>query len=326
MIYFAMPLKWNAITTYFSKNHLAIDLGWNNDHGGPNVAVYSCSSGTVVYAASTGSTAGIMVKVRLDDEKNNVTWYFQYKHLSKISVKKGDKVTIGKQIGNMGGTGGYAPHLHLDVVRCPYKYEYNQEVGNERAKYSVNPLDYCFLYPDQTTNEKSKNAITRLYGTNFKVAKNEAKDQIQVVGYKLRARKKPGLTEEILGYIDYGYYNILASSKKDNYTWYQIQQNIWIAATKEDTKVYLKKASNCEENLAKKEIEIKELEKEKKLLEEKVNRLEEENKKLAENGFEKDKFTLFTAPKSDYYYIYLEKSEEIYYMRHESTRIDTKKK
>lgn len=294
MTYFQMPLNWNAITSYFSDNHLAIDLGWNNEKGGPNVDVYSCSDGIVVFAGATGGTAGIMIKVRYDDQKNNITWYFQYKHLSKTNVKKGDKITRNSKIGNMGSTGGVSPHLHLDVIRCPYMYEYNQEVGNDRQKYSVNSLNYCFLYPYQTTNEKSKSKIDRLYGTDFKTTKNINKEQVEVVGYKLRARKKPGLNEEILGYIDYGIYDIIEKVEKDNYIWYKLKDNIYIANVKEDTKYYQKEniKNNCEEQI--------------KSLQEK---LEENQKSLDELSNLKE----FIAPKAGNYYIYLQKNQKIYY-------------
>lgn len=313
MTYFQMPLKWNAITTYFSSNHLAVDFGWNNDKGGPNVAVYSCSDGVVVFAGQTGGTAGTMVKVRYDDAKSNITWYFQYKHLSKIAVKKGDKITRNTQIGNMGGTGGYAPHLHLDVIKCPYMYEYEQEKGDDRKTYSVNPLDYCFLYPYQTTNEKSKSKIDRLYGSDFKVAKNSKKDQVEVVGYKLRVRAKPGLNEEILGYIDYGYYNVLDTTKKDNYTWYKLKENLYIANVKTDTKYYPKTEDSvitCEEKLTK-------LTEQNTLLETQNNLLKAENDKLKEqlkeNNSENNNLKEFIALKDGYYYIYLMENEKVYY-------------
>ncbi len=307
MKYFSMPLKWNAITTYFSSSHLAIDLGWNNSHGGPNVDVFSVSSGTVVFAGNTNGTAGNMVKIRFDDKGDNLTWYFQYKHLSKISVKTGDKVSIGNKIGNMGGTGGYSPHLHFDVIKCPYGFVYEQEAGDNRKKYSVNPLDYCFLFPGQEVNEASKSKIIRLLGSDIKVARNNSKNQIQVIGYKLRCRKSYGLNGEFLGYIDYGIYNYSDIKTKDGYDWYKIGDGMWIANTKEDTVVYKKEnVSNCDEYLK----EIEELKQQILLQQQEIEKLKKE---LDDPTW--DDYYVFTASKSDYFYIYLDVGDVVYYKK-----------
>lgn len=298
MRYFKMPLDWNAITTYFSPTHLAIDLGWSRDHGGSNVDVFSCSDGDVVFAGDTYSTAGIMVKVRFDDKENNTTWYFQYKHLSSINVKQGEKIKMGMKVGNMGGTGGYAPHLHLDVVKCPYGYVYEQEVSDNRKKYSVNPLDYCFLYPGQEVNDGSKNNIFRLIGSDFKTNRDVSENQIQVVGYKLRCRNNYGLDGGFLGYIDYGIYNYDKVEIKDGYSWYRIKDNMWIAGTKEDTIVYEKVQDDC--SSYKNKISV---------LENKIIELEKYIKELKSDN----DYLVFAPSKSDYYYIYLDKDDEFNY-------------
>lgn len=154
-IYFKYPTKFVGITTKFSSSHLGIDLGWNNNYGGKNAPIYSASAGYVDSITTTGS-AGNCVTVRRNDKANNCTWYFKYKHLSKISVKKGQNVNIYTKIGNMGNTGGnYSNHLHFDVVRCPYGYKYTQ-TDSARKKYSVNPTKYVYLYPDQAVGDSAK--------------------------------------------------------------------------------------------------------------------------------------------------------------------------
>ena len=158
-IYFKYPVKFVGITTKFSSSHLGIDLGWNNSYGGKNAPIYSASAG-YVYEITTTGTAGNCVTVRRNDKTNNCTWYFKYKHLSKISVKEGQSVNIYTKIGNMGNTGGnYSNHLHFDVVKCPYGYNYTQ-TDSARRKYSVNPTKYVYLYPDQAVGE-SKNLVKK---------------------------------------------------------------------------------------------------------------------------------------------------------------------
>ena len=60
-----------------------------------------------------------------------------YGHMSKIDVKKGQKVTRGQKIGEVGSTGtSTAPHLHYEVI----------SQGNR-----VNPIHYCMdgLSPEE---------------------------------------------------------------------------------------------------------------------------------------------------------------------------------
>lgn len=154
-IYFKYPTAFVGITTKFSKDHPGIDLGWNNSYGGQNAPIYSASAG-YVYEITTAGTAGNAVTIRRNDKTNNCTWYFKYKHLSKINIKEGQNVNIYTKIGNMGNTGGdYASHLHFDVVKCPYGYDYTQ-TESTRAKYSVDPTKYVYLYPDQFVGESKK--------------------------------------------------------------------------------------------------------------------------------------------------------------------------
>ncbi len=292
---------WNAITTYFSPSHLAIDLGWNNNHGGSNVDVYSASDGKVVYSGNTFGTAGIMVRVRYDDKDDNTTWYFQYKHLSSTSVKTNQTIKMKDKIGNMGGTGGYDPHLHFDVIKCPYGYEYEQ-TQESREKYSVNPLLYCFLYPDQTCNAASEGKILRLLGPNIKTNKNASENQVEVIGYKLNCRDNYGLDGKFLGYIDYGYYNYQEVKNKDSYNWYKITDNLWVADVKGSLKVYPQQKDNdCEEKIKK--------------LEEEIKNYQEQIKNLQDSTL-KD-YYVFTADKDAYYYIYLQKNEVVYYKKNE---------
>ena len=75
------------------------------------------------------------------------------------------------------------------------------------------------------------------------VSKDESKDQIEVLVDKLRVRTSPSLEGEIIGYANKGYYNYLEVVDADDYKWYRISSNNWIASSDEWTKVYPKQES-----------------------------------------------------------------------------------
>ncbi len=74
--------------------------------------IVSTSDGVVVEAGEDGLN-GLKVVVKHDDEYSTA-----YCHMSKISVKVGQKVAIGDKIGAVGSTGAStAPHLHYEVLK-----------------------------------------------------------------------------------------------------------------------------------------------------------------------------------------------------------------
>ena len=234
--YMRYPVNWVAITTYFSSSHYALDYGWNSAHGGANVPVYAVADGKVFdIGRSTGSgNAGIYVWTR--HEFANYDILTRYAHLQDGSIKVyvGSTIKQGQQIANMGGTFGYANHLHHDVWKVPKGYKFN---WGDRAKYAVNPTQYLFLFDDQSHGENA-NGVTRVVGSKNIVSRNTNNNQIEVVG-SLKCRKGAGTNQSILGLIDYGIYNYSETKTANGYTWYNVGFG-WIAGTKEDTKVYPK--------------------------------------------------------------------------------------
>lgn len=94
-----------AITQYFHKWHLAIDIG--NGDGTP---VYAADSGTVDLAGWRG---GLGNTVRIDHGNGYVT---TYGHMRAILVQEGQYAKRGQQIGEMGSTGkSTGPHVHFMV-------------------------------------------------------------------------------------------------------------------------------------------------------------------------------------------------------------------
>lgn len=266
MKYNRLPLKFNGITEpylstagpYYSKSnpHKGVDLGWNDNYGGQyNTPVYAINDGVVMYVDKTTENNNAGNYIWIKHEFNDYALWSRYCHLKDNStlVKPNQKVIRGQQIATMGGTFGYAVHLHFEMWKTPKNWSFN---WNDRMKYLVNPTDYTFLFDDQVIGTSTNNkVITRVIGTSKQAKRDTTKNQIEVVGEFLRARKEAGTNQTILGYIDFGIYDYIETKTSNNYTWYNLGF-CWIAGTKEDTKIYPKE--NPEDDKDKKIAELEE--------------------------------------------------------------------
>ena len=107
----------NRITRGFGNGHSGVDLGWQTTK---TDGILAHSEGTVTfcqtgYGNSPGSSGnasyGNCVKIKHPNGYSTL-----YAHLSAVTVKLGQTVTKGEQIGNMGNTGNsYGAHLHFEV-------------------------------------------------------------------------------------------------------------------------------------------------------------------------------------------------------------------
>ena len=87
------------------RPHEGLDI--SGDRGDP---VFAAAEGTVQSAGWSGDYGNLVVVAH---EFGLVT---RYAHLSKISVKPGDYVSRGQNIGQIGATGRTTgPHLHYEV-------------------------------------------------------------------------------------------------------------------------------------------------------------------------------------------------------------------
>ena len=193
------------ITQYYGgeNNHLGIDIVGKNY---TIDTVLAHTSGTVVLIqtgqvnnqGSTGNASyGNFVKIN-----HGNGYYTLYAHLNNVSVKVGDKVKIGQELGEMGNTGNsYGSHTHFEVFK-----------NNVR----VNPLEY--LYKDLF------NSVTE------SVTRDENKNQLRVNVDNLRVRKEASINSEIIGAAKQNaIYNFYEKVNKDGYTWYRIDDNEWVA-------------------------------------------------------------------------------------------------
>jgi len=94
---------------------------------------FTCPSGTAIQATGNGIVEKVTKSASGYGHHIVINHGFGYKtlygHMSKFDVKKGQKVTRGQKIGEVGSTGtSTAPHLHYEVVSKGHK---------------VNPIHYC---------------------------------------------------------------------------------------------------------------------------------------------------------------------------------------
>lgn len=141
-----------------------------------------------------------------------------YGHCKSIKLKKGDLVKRGTVIAIMGSTGASTGvHLHLGMT----------EIGSDKW---LNP---------ETFNYVNVSKLKKITG----VKKDVYKNQILVLVDDLRIRKNSNITSDIVGISVknniYDFYDVVVDNE---YTWYKIGENKWIA----DNGKYLSVNLSCE--------------------------------------------------------------------------------
>ena len=311
MKYNRLPLKKLGITStweeHISRGSRGQDFGWFDYQGEP---IYAMNDGTVMDIGKN-SSAGNYVWIK-HEFANNDMWS-RYLHIKDggTKVKVGQKVTRGQEIAIMGNTGNSTgTHLHFETWVVPKGWKFN---FNDRFKYSKPSTDNAFAFDDQYigTNPNNK-VITKVLGTSNQVKRDTTKNQIEVVGEFLRARKGAGTNQTILGYIDFGIYDYIETKTANNYTWYNLGF-CWIAGTKEDTKIYPKEnhEDDKDKKIAELEEQVKKLDTEllvqKTLVEEQKEKIDQLNEKLSNYSNSKE----YNADKTEY--IKLINGDRIYF-------------
>ncbi len=320
MKYNRLPLKKIGITSTYeehkNRGSYGQDFGWFDYEGEP---VYSINDGTVMQVDKNSSCGNyIWIKHSYNDKKDLWSRYLHLKDKS-TKVKVNQKVKRGEQIASMGNTGNSTgTHLHFEIWLVPKGWKFN---WNDRSKYAVRGTDYVYLFDDQVKGSSSNNKVlNKVIGTSKQVKRDTNKNQIEVISQALRCRKGAGTNQTILGYIDLGIYNYIETKVSNNYTWYKLDNNMWIAGIKEYAKVYpkeeivdndktIEELENYNQELV---VEIDklntEIEQQKKVIEElteKLNNYSETTKKVSN-------YKVFICPKDDTYAIELKKDEKLY--------------
>lgn len=118
---FSWPLRGKILSAYGAKNN-----GLFND--GINIAaalgttVKAAENGVVAYAGNEVKGMGNLVIIQHSDG-----WMTIYAHLDSMSVKRGNKVIVGQQIGRAGKTGKVdKPQLHFEIRKGTKAYNPTQ--------------------------------------------------------------------------------------------------------------------------------------------------------------------------------------------------------
>ncbi len=312
-MYSKLPLKFVGITDKFglrthpitgvSTYHYGVDFGWNKYQGEPVLASHDAK---VVYEGYDSAAGNHVVLKYTEDKKTIINRYLHLKN--RAIVKKGQKVSQGEVLGYMGNTGNStAVHLHFEYWICPSNYSYK---ALDVSKYAKNPLNYCYLFDDQSASSSSISKVKKVIG--FGTSKDESKNQIRITGKYLNCRSLPSLNGEVLGYINLGYYNILETKESDGYVWYRVGTNRWVAYVESVVERYLidnKQDDNStteDDNVENNEINTDDSN---------DTNDSNENNNIDNNQSEENlsNYNKFVSTKDDYYYIYLKKGEIIYF-------------
>lgn len=144
------------------KAHQGIDVGTG---GKTNVKQYVAWDGKVVEVNHTQKRGSYGRHVRVQHDNGIMT---TYNHLNSVSVTKGQSLKAGDQIGVTGGTYGFSPHMHFEIVykgqtANPYwamkasqkNYKVTKKyTDNFRAKTDSNYTGYGMI--KSMTNDKYK--------------------------------------------------------------------------------------------------------------------------------------------------------------------------
>lgn len=112
------PKKGTGTFSYPARGSISSRFGarWGRTHTGVDIAaaygsdVKAADGGVVIWVGYDGGYGKL---IKIDHGANYVTYYG---HLSKYSVKVGDKVYKGQKIGEVGSTGNSTgPHLHFEI-------------------------------------------------------------------------------------------------------------------------------------------------------------------------------------------------------------------
>jgi murein DD-endopeptidase MepM/ murein hydrolase activator NlpD len=113
--FLASPMEFSRVTSGFAMRMHPILQTWKQhkgvDYGAPSgTPVRSVGDGVVDFAGWQNGYGNI-IQIKHSNERSTV-----YAHLSRIDVKKGQRIEQGMRIGTVGATGwATGPHLHFEV-------------------------------------------------------------------------------------------------------------------------------------------------------------------------------------------------------------------
>jgi murein DD-endopeptidase MepM/ murein hydrolase activator NlpD len=127
-----------------SRYHNGIDIGKGFENG--VVDVVNMYSGTVIKVDYSEKGYGYYVDVKSVIDGEIVVIRYAHFHENTITVKEGDNIMSGKDIGKMGSSGNSTgPHVHIEVQVNPPNGVFSFANVNGTTNYnpnSTNPSNY----------------------------------------------------------------------------------------------------------------------------------------------------------------------------------------
>lgn len=239
------------------KGTLAIDFGILNPY---NVTDLTAPfDGTIVHIDPQNLGGGIAFQ---SDEKvlyadGTIDYMTLWTGHDNNPPKLNQKFKQGQIYSHMGTAGGVQKHCHLEVQKgkfiMPTKTVPTPYGNVYKLDNALEPFKALFLKEGDLIKYSPYTWEVAPTTVGTPVKRDETRDQIEVISTILNARKKPSLKGDILGFINVGIYNIIGKATADNYTWYEVEKDMWIAYNKDWEKLLPKKENEVEK--LKKELE-----------------------------------------------------------------------
>lgn len=219
---------------YNYPSHKGIDIGWAET---PECPVLAWQNGVVVQRGYGSEVGNYIVVEHYYDDTDEKRWT-GYIHLAYFpTVKVGEKVYLGKQMGNAtrGNTGqSSGVHLHLYLTKCvPQRTPYTWDTMLANV---TDPYEYLYYSKEYNTvyisSEWKKEYKPMEYPKP--VERNELVNQVEIKSDTRRLRKSPTLKGQAYDeYCKRGIYNVYDWKTADGYDWRLIDtidgNQFWVA-------------------------------------------------------------------------------------------------
>ena len=254
------PLKLGAVTQPMNgatshKGTKAIDFGWLLAKPNGDYNLYAPFDGTVMWAddVSKGAAIAFQSDYPVEYADGTIDYMTVFTEHDNDRPSKGAKFKQGERYSKMGTAGNVGKHVHLEVQKGkyqPYTGLSQQSVGKVYVfPNTIEPYNGLFMdYSIDIRKSDDPYAILWVYvGHVEPQERDENKNQVLVDVDGLRVRSEPSLSGEYLYTCQKGYFETLdIRTDDDDYTWYCIGVNAWIAGV--DGVTYLPKKDENEED------------------------------------------------------------------------------
>jgi hypothetical protein len=151
--------------------------------------------------------------------------------INTLGIKVGSKVVRGQPIGRMNNSGySNGSHNHFEVY-----------LGGSGTANRVDPMLYCYVYPDQNVRPTSAlldrfkylKDVAPTEPVGAPVQRDTTQLQAEICVTDVRGRSNPNLMDNIQGFMREGYYNIedtrdMTHEASNGHIWY-LSQGLWFA-------------------------------------------------------------------------------------------------